>query len=1127
MNGKVTCEALKKVRKQIADANGIPYEPVVCNHKGDCRGTCPACEAEMRYIERELAVRKRKEGHLHIVGVAKDLLPSKEDFAKHAAAVAITAAASLSAVPIDACAQESRPDTVVNVRKMVTIKGVVEDEAGGLPGATVTVKGTAVGVETDDEGNFEIEAPVGSVLVFEFVGCEPKEVPVKKREWKLKVELKYSEDVGIEGALPIVMCGAVSRSSFDSDVQFHFQDYGEGINHKLSVGDAIDGFYAPVYMSTTSGQPGVGKHKDVLGKSSLVGNENLFIVYEGFPAGGSIGRYFQNSFYIPDVKSENLGFDNLFLHKSCNSGVGMYVSMEDGKIGYPTIQYKGSFSVSQFAKRYSMMNLQKYASYKSANMASDADKSSPQENTSLMGSETDWQDELFRTAVGHDHHLSFSSDDHNRRYYSSLGYTKQEGVIVGTNYERIGGRLSVGSDPKAWLKMGADMCISHHASTEVANLPHSSGPTVSTYRGVDDNVLVQTLLQQPSDSPYNLDGSYAGPAKESGVSVNPVAEVKNSPLEYKETDVLGRAFMNVRLFNEVTWFTEFFADITRSDERLFLPPYDYGTLSRPAEMASLREGQYNSNLKDLIKGVSYDRLFSKSHKVGTYISLRSESFDWDGQMVEGKGFSTGALPAMNLASEAHGNRCFDGKASLFSLYGRALYDYRAKYGLKIDGSFDRSSFFNAETQWRFYPSVVANWIVSRENFWEYGDFLKPVTHLGLSARYSESGNSHYSQLVYMSNCYGNNLDLEWERNRLYSLLLKINFGKRDVYYIDDYVRLSARIFRRENTNLILDANAAGSENGLAKKDACFINAGSVKNTGFDVSLNSDIIRDSLLKKPISWSAALSFMHVRNEVTDLGPFNAVTEKSAPLGGYSLFGNDVTVNRTVVGRAPGQFYGYKYEGLIQNEAELADYRAKSGRTARVGDAKYSATKTYIGDPNPDFTFSFGTGLQWGQWSFNVLFTGAYGSDVYNMVRQRISEQSAANRNCNLSADCVNYARLAYDDAGNAYVANASTSMPRPDYDDASNAAASVISERYVEDGSYLKIQTVSLTYSLPSKMKCLWHLADFRLTASVENLHTFTKYSGYDPENPGSAIRQGVDEGRYPSPRTYRFSVSVKF
>ena len=1067
----------------------------------------------MRYIERELAVRKRKEEHLHIVGVAKDLLPSKEDFAKHAAAVAITAAASLSVAPVDACAQESRPDSVVNERKMPTVRGVVRDESGVLPGASVTVKGTDNSVETDDDGNFEIEAFVGSTLVVEYWGYEPTLVKVTGARI-----LNVYFNLSLEGDIVVPDVGPFDT---DSDDRFRYQDYGEDINHKLSVGDAIDGFYAPVYMSTTSGQPGVGKYKDVLGKSSLIGNENLFIVSDVFPAGGSIGRYSLNNFYMPDVKSVNLKFDNLFLHKSCNSGVGMYVSMEDGKIGNPTIQYKGSFSVSQFAKRYSMMNLQKYASYKFANQNDNGYFL----NASLMGSETDWQDELFRTAVGHDHHLSFSKGNDKNHFYSSLGYTKQEGVIVGTNYERIGGRLSVGSSPKDWLNMGADVYVSHHASTEVANLPRLAGPTVSNYKGVDDNVLVQTLLQQPSDSPYNPDGSYASPSKESGVSVNPVAEVKNSPLEYKETDVLGRAFVNVRLFHDVTWLTELSADMTRSDERLFLPPYDYGTLSRPAETASLYEGMYNSNLTNLRTGLSYTKKIIKSHNISFQSDLRVESFDWDGQLVEGTGFSTSALPAMNLASEAYGNLYFDGNASLLSLYGSALYDYRTKYGLKIEGSFDRSSFFNAETQWQFYPSVAANWIASRENFWEYGGLLKNVTYLGLSVRYSESGNSHYSQFVYMSNCYGNNPDLEQERNRQYAIELNMNLDSR--CRLANRVRLSAQVFRRENTNLILDANAAGSENGLAKKDACFINAGAIKNTGFDVGLSGDIIIDSLLKKPISWSAALNFMHVRNEVTDLGPFTAVTEKSAPLGGYCLFGNDVAVSRTVVGKAPGRFYGYKYDGLIKNEAELADYKAKSGRTARVGDAKYSATKTYIGDPNPDFTFSFGTGLQWGQWSFNVLFTGAYGNDVYNMVRQRISEQTAANRNCNLLADCVNYARLAYDGAGNAYVVNASTSMPRPDFDDASNAAASAISDRYVEDGSYLKIQTVSLTYSLPSKMTSLWHLDDFRLTASVENLHTFTKYSGYDPENQGCAIRQGVDEGRYPSPRTYRFSVSVKF
>ena len=1122
MNGKVTCEALKKVRKQIADANGIPYEPVACNHKGDCRGTCPACEAEMRYIERELAVRKRKEGHLHIVGVAKDLLPSYESMAKHAAAVAIAAATSLSAMPTEVCAKKSSTATTEQVGKIVTVKGVVKDEAGVLPGTLVTIKGTDKEVETDDKGKFEIEAPIGSVLVFEFLGYDPVEMPVKKKN--LKVKLGTEDYSGIEGL--IVLPPAVPLLNKPLIIEKHIL----GAEPRESSADrTVKGLTSVTYPSTFSGQPGTGLQTVACGRSSLVGDDNLLLTFDGV-AYDAIGRYTRNTFNTADIDHVTFSYAGTRLSRSRNTGKVMDIAMKKGGQS-AKIQYNGSFSVSQFTKRYSMMNLPEYASYQTANQ----NENTYFLNTSLLGSGTDWQDKLFRTAVGHDHHLSFSNGNDKNHFYSSLGYTKQEGVIVGSDYERIGGRVSVGLEPNDWLEMGADVYIGHHASTEVANLPHSSGPTVSNYRGVDDNVLVQTLLQQPSDSPYNPDGSYAGPAKESGVSVNPVAEVRNSPLEYKETDVLGRTYMNFKLSSDLKWFNELSTGMTRSDERLFLPPYDYGTLSRPAEMASLCEGAYNSNLTNLGTGLSYTKKITKLHNISFQSDLRVESFDWNGQMVEGTGFSTSVLPALNLASEAHGNRYFDGSASMFTLHGEAQYNYRG-CGIEVDGEYDGESFFGTERRWNFYPSVSAIWRVNENKFFDEYRPLRFVNLLSLTALYSESGNRPYSQLVYMSNCYWNNPDLEQERNRLYALKLAMSLGERNSYFLMGYeynveqtdrVRLTAQVFRRENTNLILDANVAGSENGLAKKDACFINAGAIKNTGFSVSLNGDIIRDSLLKKPISWSAALSFMHVRNEVTELGPFTAVTEKSAPLGGYSLFGNDVAVSRTVVGKAPGRFYGYKSEGLIQNEAELADYRAKTGRTAKVGDVRYSATETYIGDPNPDFTFKFGTDLSWGQWSLNVLFTGAYGNDVYNMVRQRISEQTAANRNCNLSADCLDFARIAYDAKGNAYVANASTSMPRPDYDDISDAAASVISDRYVEDGSYLKIQTVSLTYSLSSKMTSLWHLADFRLTASVENLHTFTKYSGYDPENPGCAIRQGVDEGRYPSPRTYRFSVSVKF
>ena len=420
MNGKVTCEALKKVRKQIADANGIPYEPAVCTHKGNCPGTCPACEAEMRYIERELAARKRKEGHLHIVGVAKDLLPSKEDFAKHAAAVAIMAAASLSAMPTEVCAKNSSTATTEQVGKIVTVKGKVKDEVGVLPGTLVTIKGTDKEVETDDKGKFEIEAPIGSVLVFEFLGYDPVEMPVKKKN--LKVKLGTEDYSGIEEGL-VVLPPAVPLLNKPLIIEKHTL----GAEPRESSADrVVKGLTSVTYPSTFSGQPGTGLQTVACGRSSLVGDDNLLLTFDGV-AYDAIGRYTRNTFNTADIDHVTFSYAGTRLSRSRNTGKVMDIAMKKGGQS-AKIQYNGSFSVSQFTKRYSMMNLPEYASYQTANQ----NENTYFLNTSLLGSGTDWQDKLFRTAVGHDHHLSFSNGNDKNRFYSSLGYTKQEGVIVGS-----------------------------------------------------------------------------------------------------------------------------------------------------------------------------------------------------------------------------------------------------------------------------------------------------------------------------------------------------------------------------------------------------------------------------------------------------------------------------------------------------------------------------------------------------------------------------------------------------------------------------------------------------------------------------------------------------------------------
>lgn len=1110
MNGKTTCNTLKAIRKQIADANGIPYEPVVCNHKGNCLGSCPACEAEVRYIENELARRKGQHEKLSIVGVAKDVLPSREMLLKHAAAIAITAAAGLSAVPVDACAQDVQNSVhIENVGQRVTVGGRIYDGLGGIAlegdplepvwGASVTVKGKEGGVDSDENGNFSIGVAIGDTLLFECLGYLPQEIVVTEEVQDLSVVL-VGETFCAAASPYISTAGMVGAVASLTDVPT--------ISPSVSEQTGTETFAESMNLWSRTFQHG---------KSSLVGENETFSLLDGRPVDAGIGRYSLYSLNGADVESSEARNCGSTLYASRTSGNLIFNSFKKGMNYGSSIEYVGSFSVSQFTKRYNMMNLKQYNDYinnpqiKTDRMVDDA-------APAPLNGGTNWQDELFRTGVGHSHYLSFRGGSEKARYDASLGYSKQDGVIRGSDYEQIGGRAYLESKVKDWLSMGADVRINRHNANEVANLARPLRPSVSNFKGVDDNVLVQTLLQRPSDSPDNS----AGPSNDLGVSMNPIAEVKNSPLKYVETDVNAMSFLEFKFFRDLTWRNELSADITRANESLFLPSYSYGVLERRPEDATLREGAYNSDVARFTSDLLYRGVFQKIHRTQVRLGTVAESYKWSGQMVEGRNFATNVLSTMNLAKDTWADYYFDGAAKMLSLDGCLSYEYGRKYYIELGDNYSRASYFGQSSHGEFYPYALAKWRASFEDFMEYNETLnRTVTDLVLSVGYAESGNSHLSQLVYMTNCYKNNPDLKWECNK--QTMGKLQLG---LWNKVDFV---ATAFIRKNTDLMLDANAKGSAYGLASNDAFYVNAGEIKNTGVELDLFFWNFSTEMFQKRFQWEADCRFTFVRNEVTDLGPFPVVTDRNAPWGSYRMFGRDVEINRTEVGGAPGRFYGYKSEGLIQNSAELAEYELATGRRARVGDMGYSAEKSYIGDPNPDFTYKVGSYWQWGSWRLSLCLAGSYGNDVYNLVRQRIESQTAGNSFCNLLASCVNFAKVEADASGNAYVVNAGTSVPRSEFGSGAGANSNVVSDRYVEDGSYLRIQNLSLTYMfrglIGNGSKNIFEDAYVRF--GVENLHTFSKYKGYDPENPGCAIRQGVDEGRYPSPRTYRLTAGIKF
>ena len=1030
------------------------------------------------------------------------------------------------------------------------VTGKVTDESGALPGASVMIKGTDEGVETDDNGDFTIEASQGQTLVIEFLGYDPKEVKVTSAKLK-KIVLGSATNDGsidlevfeVKGAKVYGGDAAVigSASGLDADALK---------NSGASVDNMLQGRVSGVQASTTSGQPGAPAKITIHGTSTLTGSSDPLYVVDGMPLGGGTEKSASSnplaSINPADIESMEVLKDasaTAIYGARASNGV-IVITTKKGSKGNAKISYNGNFSVSEFTNRIKMMNLQEYATYVGSAQIIQDRQNKPDGylvNPSLLGKGTDWQDELFQTAIGHSHQLSVNGGNEKSVYNISLGYTDQEGVIITSNYERINGRMSVESQVKDWLRAGMNVGVARQNSTKIANIidpkAQSSGASVVSFKETDENILVQTLVQLPSDSPYNLDGTISGPETDQGVKMNPIAQLKQSPLEREELNVLGSTFLEFKLFKDITWRNEFGVDMTTASDSYYQPAYDYGALKKDGEKATLDQGSYSNNSVRFSSYANYNHKFVKKHNVSAMIGAESNYYNWKGQTLQGLGFSQNAIASLNLASSVNQTNYYEGHGSMASFFGRLGYDYKGRYIISATGRYDGSSNFAEGNQWGFFPSVGVAWRISNEKFIADNEKLsKAITDLKLRLGYGETGNANCSpaHIAYVSKWnsvnslydlyhYYNyiNSNLSWETNKQFNVGVNLSLWDR--------VDLTVDGFYKQNDDLLLKPQLPGwlapNDGGWTYLNTAYVNAGSIKNVGFDVELHSVNVIDSFLHQPFQWDMNLSFSVVRNEVVDLGSSTeAITESSDPSGVYRMFSTNIEINRSVKGEAPGRFYGYKTNGIIQNTAELAQYKETTGRSANVGDVKYEKDKSFIGDPNPDFTYGFGTNVSWGPWSLNVQLAGSQGNDVYNLIRQKLEAQS--DKWVNQSADCLNYAQIIKNEAGE-YVANPGTSMPRSEYTNDANDNAKAVSDRYVEDGSYLKIQNIGVTYTLPSKYCQNLKIDNLHVSAGVSNVYTFTKYTGYDPENPGSAIRQGVDEGRYPSPRVYNVGLGFNF
>lgn len=1036
-----------------------------------------------------------------------------------------------------------------------TISGVVSDAMGGLPGANVMIKGTSTGVATDMDGNYSISVNNGDVLEVSYMGYTTKTQKVTAKtpstlNFSMEEDAKMMEEVVVEAGY-----GKMRKSDLTGSLSSLGEDAMKA-QATVSVDQALAGRVSGVQVASSSGQPGEAASVRIRGISTLTGNSSPLYVVDGMPIGG--GKQSEDANPLASINPADIVSMEVLKDASATAIYGsraangvIMITTRRGKEGGAKIAYSGNFSVANASNKYDLMNLQEYASfYTDPTVVAAFSGNTPDPGLVAAarygGEGTDWQDEIFRTAIGQQHQISITGGSKETQYAFSLGYTKQNGVMINTDYQRFNARANIETQIKKWLRTGISLAYTRSNKSKQDGFDADSEADLEGLNGatVDDAMFHQAVTSSPSLAPTDFDGNFMVLTGEQSKNLkdNAVRMGTQSPIYSSANNVLGQVHATIQFPQNISWRNEFGIDYTSSQDQRFSPAKpsskDQSANNQQFYLRSNMYWRFASTLNYEVKMGA-----SKKHRLGAMLGYETWRATWEGVGVTKTGYKDNDrhidIDYQNTALGFDGPITgYKGASSMMSYFARLNYNYDERYLLTATGRFDGSSTLAPENRWDFFPSFGAAWRIDQESFMKDNDIKNAITQLKLRLGYGQTGNAgqdmaHVTSYKELYGASGNGLIngiypnpyLMWETN------WQINAGIDASFLRRDRINLTFDFFYKQNDDLILKAEPGISlgyrENDLGFTSLPNVNGGSLKNVGFDINLTTTNIDKKLGDHNFVWNTTINFSKVRNEILEL------VGDDLPEG-HRFKSAYREIHRNVVGYAPGMFWGYKMDGVIQNTQQLLETGRKD---ASVGDVHYvdlngdgklteDGDRTFIGDPNPDFTFGMDNTFSWGPWSITLFISGSYGNDVYNLMRSKLEGMDV--NNINQLATVLDYAKVVTNPDGTQYVENSNTNMPIPGSDVLAASDANTVSSRYVEDGSFLRFQNLSIGYTVPKRYTDKLRLSNLRVNFNIQNLGTITNYSGLNPEVPNeSAIKQGVDLGTYPLPRTYVIGLNFDF
>ncbi|MEG1007961.1 MAG: TonB-dependent receptor [Bacteroides sp.] len=1077
-----------------------------------------------------------------------------------------------------AVSKQPSGEIVQQKQKSKAISGVVIDESGEpIIGASILVEGTSIGTITNIDGRYSLaDVPESAQLTVSYIGY--KSIALSAKDKSLATITLHEDSKALDEVVVVGYGVQKKRDVTTAIASIRSSDMkGQPVT---SMAEAMVGKMPGVQVSQSTGAPGSSLQIKVRGTGTITAGTSPLYVVDGVP----LAKEQLNTFNMNDVESIEVLKDasSSAIYGSRGSNGVVLITTKKGKEGKSTVSYNGYYGFQTVSKQIDMLNAYEYAdlvndsrnntyvdkmqsinnklitqnkpvlnfnikdnnAVRLANTGNDYNTIIPREILPYLNGEkgltdTNWQDEIFRTAGMQNHSVSVAGGSSKVKYYASVDYLKQDGVIINSDFTRYGARFNL-DVTEGIFTFG----LAFNPSVTIENAVNADG----AYNSDGGGIIASALHSAPIFSVYNADGTFNfaqnawSPDTETimpdgSVRIgnsqtqvwNPVALALLQKDQTKASRMFGNIYGEVALLPSLKYRANFGMDIYNNSQDTFRPSTlpisnTAGNPESVPEATSKTAKLYNWLFEQTLS-------FNKEYKGHSLNALAGWTMQYqrdESNYAFANGFITNGIPTLNAGTVTRGNS-HASEWALLSGLARVQYNYLGRYMLSGAVRADGASRFGKDNRWGWFPSVSAGWRMTEEAFMKsltFIDDLKLRASYGLTGNFRIPNYGAQGEVGYYSYVLGGsspqlikgaapssmpNPGLRWEKTA------QVNVGF-DASFFHNRLTLGLDLYNSNTYDLLLNVPVPMTTG----YDTRLENIGKVNNKGVEFN-----IATSHQMGDFNWTVYFNISKNINEVKELGPGNADIISSGSVSNAYFI--------TRVGEAIGSYYLPVVEGVFLNQAEVdATLHYKDSPTnygladTKPGDFKYKdvngdgildisdTDRAIVGNYMPDFTYGFGATLAWKGVDFGITFQGVYGNEILNLSRRYFYNHEGNMNNYKGALDRWK----SETDTGSGMNVRANR---------VSKGQNGTTSTWHVEDGSYLRIKNISLGYTLPANWIRKAYLQSARIYCSVQNPFTFTKYEGYNPEvsNRSAATTNGEDYGVYPLARTTSIGVNLTF